>query len=601
MKAEIITPKFLFQRDVRYLIPTFQRPYVWNQDDQWEPLWDDVRNTAEQYLEELESLGVDKEVAAEERAASHFLGAIVLQQEATAIIDLEARRVIDGQQRLATLQLLLDATQEVFERRGFAKESRQLAKLVLNDPYYAEGNPDNIFKIWPTLVDREAFRHAMSNELPVAGFEDSLIVQAHEFFKLQIRQWLGDDAGLAGQRAQALATTLMGLLLIVVIDLQSTDNANIIFETLNARGTPLLASDLIKNSILHTAQESGLKSDTVYKESWQGFDQTWWRSEVRQGRLVRPRIDVYLHYWLTMRTAEEVPSDEVFRKFRDYSAQRPITEVVADIKTISESFRRLEDTSGWSPEGTFLYRWHVMDAGVTTPVILWLFSNRDQIGEGRFHQALEVIESYLVRRMVCRMTTKDYNRLFLELVGELDNNGPTVAAELVLKFLSNQTADSRIWPTDSQVREAFISLPVYQLLTRGRLRMILEGIEDALRSPKSEEEHVLRNVLTIEHIMPQAWRDHWPPPDGYSEEAVGERDRLVQTIGNLTLVNEKLNPALSNAAWASKREGLAQHSVLHLNKDVVQGTVANWGEAYIRERGNRLAMLAAKIWPRPAS
>jgi hypothetical protein len=242
-----------------------------------------------------------------------------------------------------------------------------------------------------------------------------------------------------------------------------------------------------------------------------------------------------------------------------------------------------------------------MDAGVTTPVILWLFSNRDQIGEGRFHQALEVIESYLVRRMVCRMTTKDYNRLFLELVGELDNNGPTVAAELVLKFLSNQTADSRIWPTDSQVREAFISLPVYQLLTRGRLRMILEGIEDALRSPKSEEEHVLRNVLTIEHIMPQAWRDHWPPPDGYSEEAVGERDRLVQTIGNLTLVNEKLNPALSNAAWASKREGLAQHSVLHLNKDVVQGTVANWGEAYIRERGNRLAMLAAKIWPRPAS
>jgi hypothetical protein len=82
---------------------------------------------------------------------------------------------------------------------------------------------------------------------------------------------------------------------------------------------------------------------------------------------------------------------------------------------------------------------------------------------------------------------------------------------------------------------------------------------------------------------------------------VGERDRLVQTIGNLTLVNERLNPALSNAAWASKRRGLAEQSVLHLNRDVVQGTVANWDEASIRGRGNRLAMLAAKIWPRPAS
>jgi len=248
----------------------------------------------------------------------------------------------------------------------------------------------------------------------------------------------------------------------------------------------------------------------------------------------------------------------------------------------------------------FLSRWHVMDAGVTTPVILWLFSNRDEIGEARFDGALGAIESYLVRRMICRMTTKDYNKLFLELIRELNSNGPATAADLVLEFLSKQTADSRIWPTDGQVRETFVSLPLYQLLTRGRLRMILEGIEDILRSPKSEEEHVLRNVLTIEHIMPQAWRDHWPLHGEYSEEAVGERDRLVQTIGNLTLVNAKLNPALSNAAWASKRQELAKHSVLHLNKDLLEGAAAGWDETSIRERGNRLAMLATKVWPRSA-
>lgn len=601
MRADIITLKALFQKDVRYVVPTFQRPYVWNQEDQWEPLWNDVRNKAEQYLEELERLGDDKQAVAEELTGAHFLGAIVLQQQATATPDLETRHVIDGQQRLATLQLLLDAAQEVFEKSGFGKSARQLTKLVLNDRDYAEGNPDNVFKIWPTLVDQEPFRRAMSNELPVGGYEDEPIVQAHDFFKLQILQWLGDEAQAAGRRAQALVTTLMGLLQIVIIDLQSTDDANIIFETLNARGTPLLASDLIKNSILHEAQEAGLKSDAVYREYWQGFDQPWWRADVRQGRLIRPRIDIYLNYWLTMRTTQEVLSSDVFRKFRTFAEQRPVREVVADIRTIAESFQRLEDTNGWSPEGIFLYRWHVMDAGVTTPVILWLLSNRDEMGEGRLHQALGTIESYLVRRMVCRMTTKDYNKLFLELVGELSVDGPTMAADLVQQFLSNQTAESRVWPTDGQIGEAFVSLPLYQLLTRGRIRMILEGIEDFLRSPKSEEEHVPRKVLTIEHIMPQAWRDHWPLQGEYSEEAVGERVRLVQTIGNLTLVNEKLNPALSNAAWPSKRQELAKHSVLHLNKDLLEQAATGWDETSIRQRGSRLATLATKVWPRPAA
>lgn len=94
MKADILTLKTLFQKDVRYVIPTFQRPYVWNQEDQWEPLWNDVRNVAEQYLEELAALGEGSEAVAEERAGRHFLGAVVLQQQATSASELETRHVI---------------------------------------------------------------------------------------------------------------------------------------------------------------------------------------------------------------------------------------------------------------------------------------------------------------------------------------------------------------------------------------------------------------------------------------------------------------------------------------------------------------------------
>ena len=112
MKTDILTPKELFRKDVHYTIPPFQRPYVWTQDDQWEPLWENVCNVAEDYLEQRDT-GSDS-VEAEANTKPHFLGAIVLQQVATAARHIEQREVIDGQQRVTTLQLLLDAVQLSF-------------------------------------------------------------------------------------------------------------------------------------------------------------------------------------------------------------------------------------------------------------------------------------------------------------------------------------------------------------------------------------------------------------------------------------------------------------------------------------------------------
>jgi len=98
VRADTLTLKTLFQKNVRYVVPTFQRPYVWNQEDQWKPLWDDVRNTAERYLDQLDAVEGNRVVAAE-RSPSHFMGAVVLQQQPTVAAELEVRHVIDGQQR----------------------------------------------------------------------------------------------------------------------------------------------------------------------------------------------------------------------------------------------------------------------------------------------------------------------------------------------------------------------------------------------------------------------------------------------------------------------------------------------------------------------
>ena len=135
----------------------------------------------------------------------------------------------------------------------------------------------------------------MHNGLATDDYEQSLIVQAHEYFQLQARHWIGGNTEAFQVRAEALETAVTGMLQMVVIDLGPEDDPHIIFATLNARGTPLLESDLIKN---YVSSKSG--QDNI----WGNLDHNWWRQAFRQGRLLRPRIDALLDYWLAARTLD---------------------------------------------------------------------------------------------------------------------------------------------------------------------------------------------------------------------------------------------------------------------------------------------------------
>ncbi len=409
MKTDILSPKQLFQKDVRYTIPTFQRPYVWTQDDQWEPLWENVCNVAEDYLEQR-GIGNDS-VEAEKKTKPHFLGAIVLQQVPTAARDIEQREVIDGQQRVTTLQLLLDAVQQICEERiedkGFRGPALRLSKLVTNDKDLVGEERDHIFKLWPTRGDREAFRHAMDNGLAVNDFEESRIVQGHDFFQEQVRNWLGDDPESLSDRIEALETAVTAMFQMVVIDLGQLDDPNVIFETLNARGTPLEQSDLIKNFVLDPSTPGSDDGIAI----WGDLDVPWWRQEVRQGRLMRPRLDMLLNYWVAMRTGREVSPSNVFNVFQAYTRERQADTVMSEVRHDLNKYQRYLTTRESPEEEHFFYRTNVMQMGAITPVLLVLLSSEQH----ERIRAFRALESYLVRRMICRLTTKDYNHLTLEL------------------------------------------------------------------------------------------------------------------------------------------------------------------------------------------
>jgi hypothetical protein len=612
MKSSTLTPFKLFGHQVQYMVPLFQRPYVWKQDKQWEPLWDDIRVVAER-LREAE---LAKHGQHHLEAAPHFLGAIVLDQEVVPTGTIVKRSVIDGQQRLTTLQIVLDAAQEVISVHGATLDSASLRKLVLNDDDLVAA-PDEVFKVWPTNRDRDAFRTAMTNgTIPSKAEARSPLLQAHQFFMDAISAWadVSGDSDKAQARLSSLAKALMQYLRVVVIDLEPEDNAQVIFETLNYRGEPLLAADLIKNSIFREAESMGLDVESLYKSSWERFDSDYWRREIVQGRLKRPRIDVFFNYWLTMRTIREVPADRIFLDFSEYvrSTDADLRGVLDDINHHADVFERvLNQFPPFSIEGQFVYRvLNVMEQWATAPALLWLFGQPvDRIPQLQMAAALRALEGWFVRRMLCRWTTRNINRLMLDLIGILENGDPEFVGDIVEQFLMTREGESGAWPTDQEVLDALVSAPIYRTITRARLRMVLEAMEDDLRGPKTEDGHCPRSSLTIEHVMPQAWRDHWTLPglEDPKLEAVS-RDAAVQSLGNLTLVTDSLNPSLSNRPWTDaearqrglgstgKCSELARYSTMLLNRDIV--SKEGWTEETISLRTHDLVERIAKIWPR---
>lgn len=616
MEAKALTPVDLFGGRVCYEIPPFQRPYVWTEEDQWQPLWDDIARVAEAVL----ATSGDREAMA--ALSSHFLGAVVVKQLQSGAGDPARSSVIDGQQRLTTLQLVLDAAQLVMELAECDEVAESIHELVVNDSKRFRGTPKR-FKLWPSRVDRDAFECVMDNEKTVPpSLDDSRIVRAHRFFVDAMKEWaVGvDEVGpsKSEDRLAALATVLQQHLQIVAIDLAATDDDQLIFETLNDRGTPLLAADLIKNYVFQRCDEIGADVDTWGEKYWQDFDNDWWRDEIAQGRQLRSRIDLFLQYWLTMRVKDEIPTDKVFDQFRKHAREQLENVVSAEaflsrLRADADTFRDFAQLDPRSAQGTFYARVvEALELGVFIPLLLWVITSAHPASPVQADRALASVESWAVRRTLLRKTMKDVNRLVVSLLKELDQHPSDVVGDATVEFLKAQTSDSRTWPSDDELVRDLPGIKVYGNIKQQRLRAILCGVELQLRTAKHEEVS-LPAKLDIEHVMPQGWRTYWQDGILHDPEACAERDHRVNTIGNLTLVTKSLNSTLSNRPWTDddavatpgagedkglgKRSLLNKYSVLALSRPIIDAHSAAWTDDDITERSRVMAATIAKAWP----
>lgn len=606
METQVRTPQLVFMQPQRLVVPLFQRPYVWNEENQWEPLWDDITRVADRVLKHPAT-----------QPQPHFLGAVVLQQLATPIGLMQARTIIDGQQRLTTLQLVLDALHAELLAVNAVQPATRLEALVTNPPAFCTTSEDR-FKVWPTNRDRPAFNAVMGAPPPIdyesLGHRDEKIANAHRYFSEQAREWLRSAGPEVVQaRAAAIELVVRDRLQLVVIDLAADENAQEIFETLNARGTPLTAADLIKNFVFQRLSDTPCNVESVYGDNWREFETGFWETEVSVGRLRYARSSIFLNHWLAARTGEEVVAREVFNRFKkyaDYDAGAPMIDTLRRVHTASHLYRDFITnaatlTGPVDHLGLFGYRTSVLESEVIKPLILCLHDPEEAlVPEDQIRKALSSVESWMVRRMLVRATTKNYNQIISEIIAQLNAGKRPEAGEFIEEFLRGQSSDSRYWPDDSELRTELESLSAYRRLRRGRLRMVLEAIEDHLRGWKNGSqglggERVPRGKLHIEHVMPRKWQTNWPLPEGDGE---AERDQRLHTLGNLTLLTAKLNSKVSNGPWTGvggKREGLEKHDVLLLNRDLLKTAPDQWTDMAIQDRTKTLIEIILQIWPAP--
>ena len=437
------------------------------------------------------------------------------------------------------------------------------------------------------------------------------MAEAYRYFRGTFEAYLaGRDTGL---RAQRFAAALKDYLKLIVLDLEPSDEPQAIFETLNAHGTPLLPADLMKNWLLWEASRQKLELTTLYERYWRPFDREheYWRALAGTGHAARARVDTFLQNWLTKETMEPISVKHLYDRFLRHTSgikaaggAVAIADLMAGIRRDADFYERIDKPSGNSRFDRFLERLKVMDVIVFHPVLLALMG-RDRTTPEDLDACAVVLESYLVRRMICGYQTRGYGTLAIRLLKALSDVPAGMAlADLLQEQLGATTTGSDTWPDDDMFRAEWGRRKFYDGLRRDRVAMVLRALEEAYQDRAHKSEPLMTfdwSKLQIEHVLPQKWQEHWP----LTEEGLTPDDRnlALHGIGNLTLVSEKLNPALSNASWhatercpVGKRDALQEHSRLELNRRLLSGHDL-WHEERMKIRAAELFEEARRIWP----
>ncbi len=510
--------------------------------------------------------------------SAHFVGSIVyIEKGLYQVSGLSPLLVIDGQQRLTTLTLILEAlarqlrNREIFE--GFSARKLR-GYYLLNELEQGDGR----FKLLLTQTDKESLL-ALVQQKPLPTDYSLQIRENFDFFSRQVKR-LDTDG---------LVVLCKGLAKLVIVDIslsRDQDNPQLIFESMNSTGRELSQADLIRNFIL-----MGLEPDQqtqLYEDHWRPMEVEFGQSAYGE------HFDSFMRYYLTLKTGELPNVRAVYKAFKDYAltpevAADGIPELVADIQSFAGYYCAM--ALGKEPDSKLNKAFNSLrelKANVTYPLLLELYDDYKNgiLPKSDFYEAVRLVESYVFRRAVCSIPTNSQNKTFATFGRFLQKDRYLESIQAHLLILPSY----RRFPRDDEFKSKLCVRDLYNFPRRSYWLRRLEN--------HGRKEQVKVDEYTIEHILPQNENlsVEWQKELGPEWERV--RKTWLHTLGNLTLTG--YNSEYSDRPFAEKRdmEGGFRESPLKLNQGM--GEAMHWNEEAIEARAEQLATIVLEVWAAPS-
>ncbi len=558
MKATEAKLLSFLQKSPQFIIPIYQRTYSWTEKE-CRQLWDDVVRAG-----------------TSDAITVHFIGSIVyVEQGLSQVSHQSPLLVIDGQQRLTTLTLLIEALARAV---GEDEPIDGFSAPKLREYYLTNRleKGDRYFKLLLSQTDNTSLKAIIKN------------TESPQVPSLRVTQNFQLFTELLAENKAELATVCRGLAKLVVVDIalnREQDNPQLIFESMNSTGKELSQADLIRNYIL-MGLDPALQT-RLYEEFWRPMELDFGQEAYGT------QFDGFMRHYLTVRTGEIPREREVYEAFKEHARTKPVQDagieaLVKDIRAFASYFCAM--ALGRENEATLAAVFHdlrELKVDVAYPFLLELYDDYagGQLNAAYFAAAVRLVEAYVFRRAICAIPTNSMNKTFGTFGKALKKD--RYLESIKAHFLT--LPSYRRFPSDDEFRRDLHSRDLYNFRSRSYWLRRLENHGRKERVPVDE--------YTIEHILPQnpelstAWRQALGP------DWQRVQQHWLHTLGNLTLTG--YNAEYSDRPFTDKRDmaGGFKESPLKLNADL--GQIDVWNEAAIQKRAGRLADLALAVWTAP--
>jgi uncharacterized protein with ParB-like and HNH nuclease domain len=575
-------------------IPFFQRAYVWDKNN-----WEDL-------LEELSEI-----------TKTHFLGSLILKQQKSRSGEPKEVLVIDGQQRLTTLTVLLKAIYDQFDDELKENCKNEIIKYM----FYKKNATDKNYqiKIIHSRIDAKYFTKIIGNvqdkivskisdiEYSEINEKSNKILQCYKYFYTELLD-KPDDTKIA------LFNNILNTenKIIVLIDLLDNDNEQAIFDTINSAGVRLSGTDIVKNALFQRALELMENSEVLdlYNTYWEDIfnkdneSVVFWNTQKSTGRLMRDNSEILLQsiaiikgiYDPDKHILSSLPDlyKVIFNNLDKESIIGLIKEIYEYANIYKNNISDFEISSLFSFDNYLervLHILYVCELSTFHPYILFLLKKYNN-DETLLKRNLKTLECFVIKRMILRQETKSYNKLCKEFIND------ECSVEKRLQQINDNQVKNALDYTDN--KSATLLLFWIELYRR---------YIDTKQSVKE-----IKYNYSLEHIMPQAWEQYWSDVQVYDnqnivitdqEMAKNERDKKIYSIGNMTLLNSRLNTSLRNYKFEIKiegegrKKGIRKYSDLLITKEILleyDNENNYWDERTINKRKIKLENEIIEIW-----